>query len=136
MIESEQLIHNLCTQGFYIIDDFLDLSECHSLLDTARKSYEQGLFRRAKIGLKLESHKNDIIRSDEIFWLNENETNPAIQIFLEKIKQLARILNESLFWVCMNSKPISLPISPELFIKNMWTNLRRKKPERFLVCII
>lgn len=97
MIESEQLIHNLCTQGFYIIDDFLDLSECHSLLDTARKSYEQGLFRRAKIGLKLESHKNDIIRSDEIFWLNENETNPAIQIFLEKIKQLARILNESLF---------------------------------------
>ncbi|MCW8470992.1 2OG-Fe(II) oxygenase [Fluoribacter gormanii] len=97
MIDSEQLIHNLCNQGFCIIDDFLEQSQCQSLRETARELYEEGLFRGAKIGLKLESHKNDLIRTDEIFWLEGNETNPAIQIFLGQIKELAQILNQSLF---------------------------------------
>ncbi|CAM2863834.1 2OG-Fe(II) oxygenase [Legionella steigerwaltii] len=97
MIDSEQLIHNLCTQGFYIIDGFLEPTQCQSLRTTAQELYEQGLFRGAKIGLKLNSHKNDIIRSDEIFWLDEHETNPSIQIFLQKIQYLAQVLNQSLF---------------------------------------
>ncbi len=96
-IDSEQLIHELCNQGFYIIDGFLESSQCQSLQAMACELYEQGLFRGAKIGLKLESHQNEVIRTDEIFWLDEKETHPAIQIFLERIQQLAQILNQSLF---------------------------------------
>ncbi|MBN9228857.1 MULTISPECIES: 2OG-Fe(II) oxygenase [Legionella] len=97
MIDSEQLIHNLCTQGFYIIDGFLEPSQCQSLRATAQELYELGLFRGAKIGLKLDSHKNDIIRADEILWLDEHETNPSIQVFLKQMQHLAHLFNQSLF---------------------------------------
>ncbi|WP_454783006.1 2OG-Fe(II) oxygenase [Legionella sp. WA2022007384] len=97
MIDSEPLINDLCRQGFCIIDGFLEQAQCQSLRETAQELYEQGLFRGAKIGLKLELHKNDSIRTDEILWLEGNEQDPAIQIFLERIKQLAQILNQSLF---------------------------------------
>ncbi|KTD74538.1 2OG-Fe(II) oxygenase [Legionella tucsonensis] len=97
MIDYDQLVHKLCNQGFYIIDGFLEHSECQLLLTMAKELYEQGLFQGAKIGLKLELHKNEVIRTDEIFWLDEEEKNPAIQIFLERIQKLAQILNQSLF---------------------------------------
>ncbi|KTD70147.1 2OG-Fe(II) oxygenase [Legionella steelei] len=97
MIDSEQLIHNLCTQGFYIIDGFLEPSQCQSLRATAQELYELGLFRGAKIGLKLDLHKNDVIRADEILWLDEHETNPSIQVFLKQMQHLAHLFNQSLF---------------------------------------
>ncbi|WP_454786116.1 2OG-Fe(II) oxygenase [Legionella sp. WA2024007413] len=97
MIDTEQLINDLCKQGFCIIDGFLEQTQCQSLRTTAQKLYEQGLFRGAKIGLKLGSHKNESVRTDEILWLEENETDPAIQFFLKRMKQLAQILNQSLF---------------------------------------
>ncbi|KTC78509.1 2OG-Fe(II) oxygenase [Legionella cherrii] len=97
MIDSEQLIQNLCTQGFYIIDGFLEPNQCRSLRVVAQELYEQGQFRGAKIGRRLDSHHNEIIRSDEIFWLDEYESHPTIQIFLKQMQYLAQILNQSLF---------------------------------------
>lgn len=93
----ESLLQNLCTQGFHIIEGLLDPLECQSLRSQAQKMYDQGLFRGAKIGLQLESHKNESIRKDEIFWLEGNETQPAIKAFLNQIHQLAQIINQSLF---------------------------------------
>ncbi|WP_115710878.1 2OG-Fe(II) oxygenase [Legionella sainthelensi] len=97
MNDSELLVHNLCTQGFHIIEDFLELGHCQFIQATAQEMYAQGLFRGAKIGLNLESHKNKTIRADEIFWLDENEENSAIQSYLKRIKQLAQLLNQELY---------------------------------------
>ncbi|KTC83966.1 2OG-Fe(II) oxygenase [Legionella cincinnatiensis] len=97
MIDSELLIHNLCTKGFHIIEDFLELHQCQLIQVTAQEMYAQGLFRGAKIGLNLESHKNRTIRADEIFWLDEHEENSAIQNYLKRIQQLAQLLNQELF---------------------------------------
>ncbi|STY30768.1 2OG-Fe(II) oxygenase [Legionella wadsworthii] len=95
MIDQDRVIHQLCNQGFSIIDGFLQPSQCQLLRDTAQVLYEQGLFRGAKIGLNLQ--KNESIRTDKILWLEDYENNPAIRIFLEKINYLAQILNQSLF---------------------------------------
>ena len=43
------------------------------------------------------SQQNNTIRTDKISWLDEQENNPAIQAFLTQIKQVANILNQSLF---------------------------------------
>jgi SM-20-related protein len=94
---SEFLINNLCTKGFYIIDDFLKEEQCKSLRTTVQEQYAQGLFRGAKIGLNINQHENTTIRKDEILWLNDAETNLEIRIFLEKINQLADLLNQSIF---------------------------------------
>ncbi|KTD53411.1 2OG-Fe(II) oxygenase [Legionella santicrucis] len=97
MSNSELLIHNLCTQGFHIIEDFLEPNQCQLIQAKAQEMYGQGLFRGAKIGLNLESHKNKTIRADEIFWLDEHEENSAIQNYLKRIQQLAQLLNQELF---------------------------------------
>ncbi|KTD05896.1 2OG-Fe(II) oxygenase [Legionella gratiana] len=97
MIDSELLIHNLCTQGFHIIEDFLEFNQCQLIQEKAHEMYTQGLFRGAKIGLNLDSQNNKTIRADEIFWLDEYEENPAIQNYLKRIQQLAQLLNQELF---------------------------------------
>lgn len=97
LIDSQLLIHNLCTHGFHIIENFLEPIQCQLIQAKAEEMYGQGLFRGAKIGLNLESHKNNTIRSDEIFWLDECEENPAIQNYLMKVQQLAQLINQELF---------------------------------------
>ncbi len=93
----ELITHDLCTQGFHLIDDWLGQEHCQALRTEAQTLYAQGLFRGAKIGLNVASHKNETIRTDEILWLEDNEHNPAIQIFLAQIQRLVQILNQSLF---------------------------------------
>ncbi len=96
-MNTDLLIHDLCNQGFHIIENLLEPIYCQILRTTAEAKYQQGLFRGAKIGLKLGSQKNHTIRTDEILWLEENETNPGIQIFLTQIKYLYELFNQSLF---------------------------------------
>ncbi|MGC1182429.1 2OG-Fe(II) oxygenase [Legionella sp.] len=90
------ITYNLCTQGFSIIDNFLQQKQCQALRATAQDLYDQGLFRSAKIGLG-GSHKNEAIRSDKILWLEENETNPLTHSFLAQVTHLAQLFNHSLF---------------------------------------
>lgn len=91
------LIHDLCNQGFHIIDGLLEQEICQLLRSNAQELYEQGLFKGAKIGLSVEAQKNNAIRTDEILWLEGNETNPAVQIYLSQMQQLAQLLNQELF---------------------------------------
>lgn len=91
------MIPNLCTQGFHIIDSLLEQEQCRALRATAEQMYAQGLFRHAKIGLKITSQLNKAIRTDEILWLEGTENRPEIQAFLTHIHQLADMLNQSLF---------------------------------------
>jgi SM-20-related protein len=95
-MNSNLLVPDLCTRGFHIIDLFLTPEQAQTLKHLAEERYEQGLFQRAKIGLKTKLHKNDAIRTDDILWL-ENEHNPVLHMFLEKIQQLISLLNHALF---------------------------------------
>ncbi len=54
-------------------------------------------FRNAKIGLKKQAQHNNTIRTDEICWLDDQSSNPSIQLYLDQTKQIAQILNQSLF---------------------------------------
>lgn len=96
-MNAELITHDLCTQGYHLIDNLLEPAQCHALRTSAHEQYEQGLFRGAKIGRTIETHQNHTIRTDEILWLEGNETNPAIRTFLEQIQHLAQLLNQSLF---------------------------------------
>lgn len=94
---TELLIDNLCNQGFHLLDGFLSQEYYFSLRTTAKRLYEQGLFRSAKIGINISSQQNNTIRTDEIFWLETNNQDPAIQFFVNQIYQLCQILNQNLF---------------------------------------
>lgn len=97
MIDSDLITHNLYTQGFHIIDDFLELHQCQTLRKLATEMHHQGLFKSARVGPIVQAQQNKTIRTDEIYWLDEDSVEPAVQAYLKKALQIAHILNQSLF---------------------------------------
>jgi SM-20-related protein len=101
LLDSELITHDLYTQGYHIIDNFLAKEHCESLHHLAQKMYNKGLFRSAKIGLKIASQSNPTIRTDEIFWMDEQSRNYSIQAYLKQTNALASLLNQTLF-LCLS----------------------------------
>lgn len=97
MIDPELITYNLCTHGFHIIDDFLASVHYQSLRKKAEKMHQKGLFKSAKIGLKVTAQQNNTIRTDEICWIDEESDDPAVQAYLIQTNNVANIFNESLF---------------------------------------
>ncbi|WP_298623744.1 2OG-Fe(II) oxygenase [uncultured Legionella sp.] len=97
MLDPELISHHLCTQGFHIIDGFLDVEHYQALIARSQLMHEEGLFRSAKIGMKVQAHQNNAIRTDEICWIEEETTDASIHAFLKQTNALANILNRNLF---------------------------------------
>ncbi len=97
MFNPDALIDNLCNSGFAIIDNFLPTTAYRDLQRMAQHHYQKGSFRPAKIGLKMNAQHNETIRKDEIFWLDEQQPNDAIQLYLQQISLLTKALNNTLF---------------------------------------
>jgi SM-20-related protein len=97
VIDPELMSHNLCTQGFHLIEDFLRLEDYHSLQRKAENLHQEGLFTSAKIGLKVQSHQNMAIRTDKICWIDDASGEPAEQEYLRQTNHIANILNQTLY---------------------------------------
>lgn len=97
LINAELLVDELYTKGFHIIDNFLDRHHYQALIQLAVATYEQGLFKSAKIGAKHNHQQNNTIRNDEICWLDEEHSNPAIAAYFQHTTEIANILNQQLF---------------------------------------
>lgn len=97
MINYPALIEHISTDGYHIIDNFLDEKLYQALRKQAQSLAENGLLRKAKIGQKQTKQRNEDIRTDEIFWLDERSDEVAIQSYLDTINDLAKNFNQSLF---------------------------------------
>ncbi len=97
LFNPDLIAHNICTQGFHIIDEFLEETHYHSLQDMAYELKQQNLFRNAKIGQKLQAQQNGKIRSDQIFWIDADSPYPPIQAYLKKLISLGNILNQTMY---------------------------------------
>lgn len=93
----EQVVDDIYSRGFAIIEDFLPLDDYQDLSNTAQAMHSNGLFRSAKIGPQLLAGENSDIRSDKIAWLDDASRQKAIVSYFTKIRQLALVLNQSLF---------------------------------------
>lgn len=91
------MLHNLCTNGFHIIDNYLDDADYQSLRTIAQDMQQDGVFRSAKIGLNIRAQENNAIRSDQICWIDEDNPHPSIRAYLSKSLELAKYLNQHLF---------------------------------------
>lgn len=97
MIDHELISHDIYNYGYHIKDNFLDLCHYQALCANIKEMHENGLLNSAKIGLKNKAHHNEAIRTDEIFWLDHQSTDPAVQAYLKETGNLAQRLNQSLF---------------------------------------
>ncbi len=91
------LADELYSQGFHIIDDFLDESIFHSLRELAETSFNKDKFQDARIGSGSRSSHHSEIRNDKILWLDEQNAEEPLSQYFCKINSLRQILNQSLF---------------------------------------
>jgi SM-20-related protein len=97
VIDFDLMIHNLCIQGFHIWENFLDLKYYESLCESAETLHQNKLFNKAKIGRNVQAQFNSTIRTDKIFWIDEDTTDPAIQAYLKQLNLIANNLNQHLY---------------------------------------
>lgn len=130
MLDSDLISHNLCTQGFHIIEGFLETTHYQSLCKKAKNMYQQGLFRSARIGLKIQAHQNNAIRTDEICWLDEESADPSILAFLKQTNELATILNSTLFLGLTEFETHFAVYQPESYYKKHIDQFATKKTRK------
>ncbi len=97
MIDSELLVDDIYTQGFHIIDQFLEQAHYQALTEKIHTIYQTGLMNSAKIGQQQQAHQNEAIRKDDILWIDEESQEPSIKAYLKQTQEIAQILNQSLF---------------------------------------
>lgn len=97
MIDKTLIAQQISTQGYFIIDNFLNEDEYSSLRATAKQWHQDGLYKRAKIGKNLNAQQHDQIRTDQIFWIDDQAEHAGIQAYLSKTATIAQALNQNLF---------------------------------------
>ena len=93
----EQIIEGILEKGYGVCDNFLNNEEVENLMKTFSLRYQQGKFRDAGIGKKSEVQKNVEIRGDEILWLDNDSTDSAERILLNKNLEFVDYLNKTCF---------------------------------------
>lgn len=97
MYQMMNVADDLCDQGFHIIDDFLINDDYLALCELISAIQEAGRFRPAKIGHQLNKMQDEAIRNDQIYWLDKQDSSPAIMAYFAKIEALSECLNQTLF---------------------------------------
>ena len=92
-----QIEDAIYSDGFHIIDNFLEPAYYQALQILAEQMFNAGQFRSAKIGHQFNAAHAPTIRNDKICWLDDDSSHESIQIYLAKIRTLAETLNQTLF---------------------------------------
>ncbi|MBA2711655.1 MAG: 2OG-Fe(II) oxygenase [Tatlockia sp.] len=91
------ITEEIYSKGYHIIDNFLDSSSFAKLRARAEQIHSKGYFKDAKIGNLSSKNQQPAIRNDRIFWLDEQTDDEAQTLYFQKIRALAKSLNQSLF---------------------------------------
>lgn len=93
----EGIIDGILANGYGICDDFLDETEVDNLLEAFKKRYQAGLFKEASIGKQSEVQKDNLIRGDEILWLENNSIDISERILLDRNHEFINYLNQTCY---------------------------------------
>lgn len=92
-----KLADGLADQGYAEVDNFLSQQEVQAILAT--DDFKNGLlqFKKAGIGKSQEKQINESIRGDYIQWIDGATTQKAVEVYLNRLRQLMEFVNRSLY---------------------------------------
>lgn len=93
----EQIISDIGTQQFSIIENFFSTEEVSVLRQSLMEKYEEDTFKKAAIGNRLNETIVKSIRGDIILWMEESKADISEQLFFNKINDLVSYLNRTCF---------------------------------------
>ena len=108
----EQIILDISTQKYSIIDDFFTSEEVLALRESLLSKYEEDIFKKSAIGNKDNKVIKEVVRGDIILWIDEHFINTAEQLFFNKINDLKDYLNQTCF-LGINQKEFHYAIYPK-----------------------
>jgi SM-20-related protein len=89
-----RVIDDIASQGYAILDNFLTPVETNTLANIVKDKWLTGQMISAKTGKA--GLKNQNIRGDYIAWLEDNDTQPAVQAYFRQMEMLRLMLNTQL----------------------------------------
>jgi len=134
MINYDNLIEQIHGNGFYIIDDFLSVEHADNLQKNAHSLIAENQFKNAKIGSQGNAVNNNTIRRDQIYWLDDNQSLPAVSAYFSAMNQIAAQLNRHLFMGLSEFETHFASYPPGSFYKKHCDQFNNKK-ERQLSCV-
>ncbi len=93
----EQIISDIGTQQFSIVEDFFTSDEVLLLRQSLIEKYEEDEFKKAAIGNRLNESIVKSIRGDVILWMDELNADATETVFFNKINDLVGYLNTTCF---------------------------------------
>lgn len=92
-----KLADGLTDQGYAEVDNFLSQQEVQAILAT--DDFKNGLlqFKKAGIGKSQEKQINESIRGDYIQWIDGGTTQKAVEVYLNRLRQLMEFVNRTLY---------------------------------------
>lgn len=93
----DSIADNLTEHGYALVDQFLSQKEVGDILELDHFSKGAEQFKKAAIGKNHGLQINEAIRGDYIQWLDKNTSPPAVKLYLDRVQNLLKFLNQSLF---------------------------------------
>jgi SM-20-related protein len=90
-------IDALVTQGYTVVDGFLQPEEVFNLVELFRLRQKEGLFRQAAVGSGADRSAQNDIRRDHISWVERDDLASVCPSFLNKLDECVQHFNRSLF---------------------------------------
>ena len=87
----------LAGTGFAVCDHFLNQNEVEAILELEHFQAGVNSFQKAGIGHKQSQQINEAIRGDYIKWFDKNNAPAPAKVYLDRLGELVRFLNQTLF---------------------------------------
>ena len=117
MTDYNNLVEAIYSNSFHIMDNLLPANVFEGLRDCALQLTDDNRFQTARIGNQAKTARNQDIRRDSIFWLDEDSGNPAVLAYLAAMKEIASALNQQLFMGLVNFESHFALYQPGSFYK-------------------
>jgi SM-20-related protein len=134
----EELVGHIAEHGFCVINDFLPQATVTALANQAQTLKQTEVMQEAGIGREhLSIHKE--IRTDSIYWLNEDDATAAQRSYFEQMESLRLNLNQHLYLGLFGLES-HLAVYPEggFYKKHLdcFASQSSHKPQRKISCIV
>lgn len=129
------LLDALAERGWFVQPGFVDAGYVCALRAEAERAWEDGDFRRARIGSGADRQLRPEIRSDHILWLDPARLTPLQRVYWNRIDVLRQTLNRR-FFLGLQSFEAHLAVYPPGAAYERHRDRFRTTPARTISCLL
>lgn len=94
---TERLVDGLATRGWVCLEGFLAGEEARLLAAECLAAWEADAFHQARVGRGAEMAVREDIRRDQVLWLSDESSGPAVAGYLARLDEIRGWINRHLF---------------------------------------